>query len=122
MEGPLQKQSKGTGLGLPLSRKLADLLGGGVSVRSEPGSATVRGRDPRSYRGPDEAEATPESRWRLDPFRSPVLVVEEDPVDQLLYEKHLEGSGFQVLRPGPSARHAGSCDGSARWQCPGHPP
>ena len=40
---------------------------------------------------------TPESRWRLDPLRSPVLVVEDDPVDLLLYEKYLEGSAFQVL-------------------------
>ena len=46
---------------------------------------------------PDDADANPESRWRLDPLRSPVLVVEDDPVDLLLYEKYLEGSAFQVL-------------------------
>jgi signal transduction histidine kinase len=37
IETPLQKQVKGTGLGLPLSRKLAGLLGGGLSVTSEKG-------------------------------------------------------------------------------------
>jgi CheY-like chemotaxis protein len=89
---------KGTGLGLPLSRKLAELLGGGVSVRSNPGvGSTFLAIIPRCYRSPEEAEATPESRWNLDPNRSPVLVVEDDPVDLLLYEKYLMGSGFQVL-------------------------
>ena len=37
VENHLQRRIKGTGLGLPLSRKLAELLGGSVSVRSEPG-------------------------------------------------------------------------------------
>ena len=98
VEGPVQKRVKGTGLGLPLSRKLADLLGGRVSVRSEPGvGSTFIAVIPRSYRPPDDVDVTPESRWRVDPLRSPVLVVEDDPVDLLLYEKHLEGSAFQVL-------------------------
>jgi signal transduction histidine kinase len=37
IEHPLQRRSKGTGLGLPLCRKLADLLGGRVNVVSQPG-------------------------------------------------------------------------------------
>ena len=50
VEGPLQTRSKGTGLGLPLSRKLARLLGGGVSVRSEPGvGSTFTLTVPRRY-------------------------------------------------------------------------
>ena len=36
IEHPLQRRSKGTGLGLPLCRKLADLLGGRVDVVSQP--------------------------------------------------------------------------------------
>jgi signal transduction histidine kinase len=37
VEGPLQRRTKGTGLGLPLARKLARLLGGEIDVQSEPG-------------------------------------------------------------------------------------
>jgi signal transduction histidine kinase len=37
IEHPLQRRSKGTGLGLPLCRKLAGLLGGRVEVASEVG-------------------------------------------------------------------------------------
>jgi signal transduction histidine kinase/CheY-like chemotaxis protein len=37
LDSPVQRQVKGTGLGLPLSRKLAEVLGGSVSVESLPG-------------------------------------------------------------------------------------
>lgn len=37
IEHPLQRRSKGTGLGLPLCRKLAELLGGRVEVESQVG-------------------------------------------------------------------------------------
>lgn len=37
VENPLQRRSKGTGLGLPLCRRLAELLGGSVDVTSRPG-------------------------------------------------------------------------------------
>ncbi len=37
VDGPLQRKVKGTGLGLPLARKLAELLGGDLAVRSRPG-------------------------------------------------------------------------------------
>jgi len=37
VENPLQRRSKGTGLGLPLCRRLAELLGGRVDVASRPG-------------------------------------------------------------------------------------
>jgi signal transduction histidine kinase len=41
IEHPLQRRSKGTGLGLPLCRKLADLLGGRVDVVSQPGAGSA---------------------------------------------------------------------------------
>ena len=53
MDNPLQKQVKGTGLGLPLSRKLAILLGGSLEVESTPGvGSRFELRLPRIYREP----------------------------------------------------------------------
>lgn len=41
IEHPLQRGAKGTGLGLPLCRQFAALLGGQVEVRSTPGAGSV---------------------------------------------------------------------------------
>ncbi|TFW30013.1 sensor histidine kinase, partial [Duganella callida] len=41
IEHPLQRRAKGTGLGLPLCRKLATLLGGEVTVRSAEGEGST---------------------------------------------------------------------------------
>lgn len=41
VRSPLQQRLRGTGLGLSLSKKLAELLGGSVDVQSEPGHGSV---------------------------------------------------------------------------------
>lgn len=52
IEHPLQRKSKGTGLGLPLCRKLAELLGGRVDVDSTPGvGSTFTLTLPRRFAG-----------------------------------------------------------------------
>lgn len=41
VKSPLQKQLRGTGLGLSLSKRLAELLGGSVGLHSEPGQGST---------------------------------------------------------------------------------
>ncbi|HET9039689.1 MAG TPA: ATP-binding protein [Gemmatimonadales bacterium] len=50
LESALQRKATGAGLGLPLSRKLAELLGGGVALTSTPGvGSTFRVTIPAVY-------------------------------------------------------------------------
>ena len=58
IENPLQKRVKGHGLGLPLTRKLAQLLGGRVSVESEPGvGSTFFAVIPRVFQSGERARS-----------------------------------------------------------------
>jgi signal transduction histidine kinase len=55
VENYLQRRATGTGLGLPLSRKLAALLGGSLTVASEPGrGSTFTFRVPRVCHADEE--------------------------------------------------------------------
>lgn len=97
IESPLQKQVKGTGLGLPLSRKLAELLGGSVSVTSVLGTgSTFTASIPIVY--PHATEfPTQMQPPQLAPTRLPILVVEDHPETLFIYEKHLQNSTYQFI-------------------------
>jgi len=96
VESAQQGKPKGTGLGLPISRRLAEMLGGRVWVESIPGlGSTFRASIPIRFGGPGpDAEV---ASLEPDVTRHSVLVVEDDPATQLLYEKFLKDSGFQAL-------------------------
>ena len=98
IEGKIQKTAKGTGLGLPLSRKLAQLLGGDVYVKSEVGvGSTFFVAVPIRYQGETEAVYVPDVKRELDSARLPVLVVEDNREALFIYEKYLKGTPFQVI-------------------------
>ncbi|HEV7731980.1 MAG TPA: ATP-binding protein [Candidatus Binatia bacterium] len=94
VESPMQRAVRGTGLGLPLCRRLAALLGGSLTLESTVG---VGSRFivviPRIYR--TAPLATPE--WDIDPERIAILIVEDDLETTMLYERYLNGSRFQPI-------------------------
>ena len=97
LDNPAQRRAKGSGLGLPLSRKLAELLGGRIWLESEPGKgSTFYLSVPAAYRGPAEATfvvgAKGSERQSL-----PVLIIEDNFETLYSYEKFLQGSEFHVI-------------------------
>jgi signal transduction histidine kinase/CheY-like chemotaxis protein len=97
IESPLQKQVKGTGLGLPLSRKLTELLGGSISMKSEVGQgSTFTASIPIVYPYTTEFP-TQKQPASLEPNRLPILAVEDHPETLFIYEKHLQESTYQLI-------------------------
>lgn len=108
---------KGTGLGLPLSRKLAELLGGSVSVQSQPGQgSTFVAIVPIVYNTPQESsreEATeqqkppthrpclPEKQPQQPLFPNPpppkLLLIDDDPTAHYLMQQTLAPSAIALL-------------------------
>jgi signal transduction histidine kinase/DNA-binding response OmpR family regulator len=96
--GPAQVGLKGTGLGLPLVRKLATLLGGSVGVESEPGIGSVfTATLPVRYERGELLEELPSLRAPVAPLKVPVLVVEDDLETQMYYAKVLRNTPYQLV-------------------------
>jgi signal transduction histidine kinase/DNA-binding response OmpR family regulator len=94
IENPLQRRVKGTGLGLPLSRRLAELLGGSVGVKSTLGvGSTFFVTIPIVLRAAHDAGAV----TQIQPGRVPILVIEDADEDVMLFERALAQTRFQML-------------------------
>lgn len=95
IESSMQRRVKGTGLGLPLSRKLAELLGGTVQVRSVIGEGSTFALSvPMSYAG-TMAPAGPVIP-EFDATRKLILILEDNRETAFIYQRYLGAAGFET--------------------------
>ncbi len=98
VDNPIQRRVKGTGLGLPLSKKLAHLLGGEVAVESRLHSgSTFTVRVPLRYAEAAEQDFPAAIYGAPESAGLPVLVIEDSPEMMLAYQSFLRGSGFRIV-------------------------
>ena len=98
VEGKLQKTAKGTGLGLPLSKKLAQLLGGNIYLKSKVGEgSTFFVSIPVTFSGATEITFVPEVEHEIDSSKFPILVVEDNREALFIYEKYLKNTQYQLV-------------------------
>jgi signal transduction histidine kinase/CheY-like chemotaxis protein len=98
IRGHLQTRVKGTGLGLPLCRRLAHALGGEVYVESEPGvGSRFFFRLPTHHAPAADALPDPATPARAQPSGVPVLIVEDEPDMHVFYERILRDTGYRPI-------------------------
>lgn len=98
LDSAVQRSAGGTGLGLPLAKKLAESLGGRIELESALGAgATFTVVIPEEHAEIAQYRRIEQAARVLDPTRAPVLVVEDDRSAVFVYERTLSMAGFQVV-------------------------
>ena len=92
VETPLQRRVRGTGLGLPLCKKFAELLGGQLEVESTPGKGSVFTLVlPRMY--PVRGDQPFKDETKRPRTRATLLIVDDIEIDRYLLSHLITASG-----------------------------
>lgn len=106
LDNQLQRKAKGSGLGLPVSKKLAELLGGSVSVQSTLGEGSTFSLTlPRCLPVSSSEMAVSSEPSASSPGRR-VLVVDDDETSRYVL-RHMVPAGYEVIEAttGPDGLH-----------------
>ena len=109
IENPLQNRYRGTGLGLPLCRQMASLLGGKVWVESELGrGSSFFAELPIVYKGEGNMEGAQEEATSPEFSRSAILLIDSDQTTFSMLEPAFRPSEFQLI-------HVESLERAENW-------
>ncbi len=97
--GVLQSRVKGTGLGLPLSRKLAELLGGDLTVESTPGMGS------RFTLRLPVAELRAEAKG-LSEEPGPILIIDDEEMSRYITTQRFRGTLHRIIEAASGAEGA----------------
>jgi signal transduction histidine kinase/ActR/RegA family two-component response regulator len=101
VENPLQRTVKGTGLGLPLSQRLAGLLGGSIELRSQlGGGATFTLAIPLRLDGERAADSLAQSAATTTTVLDRVLIIDDNEIERYTLRQFLPSSRYEVLEAG----------------------
>jgi signal transduction histidine kinase len=110
VEGPLQSQTRGTGLGLAVSQRLAAVLGGALNLQSTlGGGSTFKLTIPVAYSGtqsmPAAADAIDADSGPAAPAGSgkTAVVIDDDEMARYLAVHALQALGFRVVEAADGA-------------------
>jgi hypothetical protein len=106
----ISRQFGGTGLGLTISAMLAELMGGGIAVRSDLGLGSVFTLT--AVLPLAEAAALPSSEAAADlalPAGLRVLVAEDNRTNMMIVRKMLGGAGVTLIEAGTGAEAVALC-------------
>jgi signal transduction histidine kinase len=97
VENPLQRTVKGTGLGLPLSQRLAGLLGGSIEIRSAVGhgSTFTLAIPPRLEGERVDAHSATEAATPMALDR--VLIIDDNEIERYALRQFLSSSRYEVI-------------------------
>jgi CheY-like chemotaxis protein len=95
LDSPIQRRVKGTGLGLPLSRRLAELLGGSLTVESAPGvGSTFCATIPIIY---PHLIIPPAATPAQEPL---ILLIDDEEIARYIFRNWLTHSGYRLSEAG----------------------